>query len=135
MHNFYSRLETSFDHFIPKINEVTDLLIEKYDETIDKAFLAYGIDRAFILMHINDIRMFSFGPSKPFQRVECVIYNRQTGTEISLFRVNREFYFHGNDSTTLSIEGRITLQMNHEGYELEEVKKAIKEIYNNEKEN
>lgn len=136
MQNFYSRLETGFNHLVPKINEVTDLLIEKYDEVIDKAFLAYGIDREFILMHINDIRMFSFGPSEPFQRVECVLYNRQTGIELSLFRVNREFYFHGNDSsTTLYVEGRITLQMNYEGHELEEVKKTIKEAYNNEKEN
>ena len=134
--NFCSRLEENFQHPTSKIREVTELLMDKYDEVLDKAFLAYGMDREFLLMHRNDIYVFSFGPGDPFRRIEFVLYNHETGLELKLFRVDREFYFHSNQETTYSIEGRILLQMNYEGDELEYAKKAIQEAYKlEEKEN
>lgn len=51
MPNFYSRLEENFKHPVSKIREVTELLMDKYDEVLDNAFLAYGMNREFLLMH------------------------------------------------------------------------------------
>lgn len=135
--NFYSRLEEGFEYPESLINGFTRELTEKYDELMGNAFLAYGMDRKFILNHRYDIR-YTLMQNRDDNYENIVV--ELVSLPIKLFTIYRDYNFRHlpknsfNHSDIISIEGHLQLFMEHEGTELEEIKQYIQHYYK-EKEN
>ena len=136
IHNFYSRLEEGFEYPESLINGFTRELTEKYDDLVEQAFLAYGIDREFIMRHRYDIRYRILSRKVGYEHIEVELMS----LPVKLFSIHREYRFveypknQVNHSHLVDIEGYLQLFMEHEGAELEEIKQYIQQFYKDEKE-
>lgn len=134
--NFYSRLEEGFEYPESLINGFSRELTEKYDDLLEKAFMAYGIDREFIMRHRYDIRYRIVSRKVGYEHIEVELMS----LPVKLFSIHREYRFIDYPSSqsqyisVVEIEGYVQLFMEHEGTELERIKQWIQDYYQ-EKEN
>lgn len=135
IHNFYSRLEEGFEYPESLINGFTREITEKYDNLVEQAFLAYGMDREFIMNHRYDIRYRMLSCKVGYEHIEVELMP----LPVKLFSIHREYRFveypinKVNHSHLINIEGYLQLFMEHEGIELEEIKQHIQNYYDEEK--
>lgn len=137
IHNFYSHLEEGFEYPESLINAYIREITEKYDNLVEQAFLAYGMDREFIMNHRYDIRYRILSCKDGYEHIEFELMS----LPVKLFSIHREYRFveypinEVNHCHLVDIEGYLQLFMEHEGNELEEVKQCIQHYYKDEKEN
>lgn len=136
IHNFYSRLEEGFEYPESMINGFIRELTKKYDDLVEKAFLAYGMDREFIINHRYDIRYRMLSHKIGYEHLEVELMS----LPVKLFSIHREYSFvdypssQTQYSSVIEIKGYLQLFMEHEGTELERIKQYIQDYYQ-EKEN
>ena len=132
--NFYSYLERSYNQK-NCIDQAVQEIQNQYDKLIEGAFMAYGIDREFIMMHGDEIRFIHRNPS-PFHELTEVIIERhkQPSWSERLFVIVKDniFYQYG---TEFKVECKARVIMEYEAPQIEQIKQFIKEVFAEEKEN
>ena len=132
--NFYSYLEQSYNQK-NCIDQAVQEIQNQYDKLIEGAFMAYGIDREFIMKHRDEIRYIHRNPS-PFHELTEVIIERhkQPFWSERLFMAIKDNIFYQYD-TEFKVECKARVIMEYEAPQVEQIKQFIKEVFAEEKEN
>lgn len=132
--NFYSYLEQSYNQK-NCIDQAVQEIQNQYDKLIEGAFMAYGIDREFIMKHRDEIRYIHRNPS-PFHELSEVIieHHKQPFWSERLFIIVKDniFYQYG---TEFKVECKARVIMEYDAPQIEQIKQYIKEVFAEEKEN
>lgn len=134
--NFYSYLEQGYDHKHNCIDQAIHEIMDRYDKLIEGAFMAYGIDREFIMKHRQDIHYIHRNPSPYHELTEVIIehhYKKPIWSERLFMIVKDNIY--DDFGTEISIHCKARVIMEYGGQEIEQIKQYIKEVYKGEKEN
>jgi hypothetical protein len=135
IHNFYSRLERGYNHKQNCIDIAIQEIQDLYDKLIEGAFMAYGIDREFIMKHPLEIRVIHRNPTPYHELTEIFIeHHKHPFWTEKLFTIVKDnmLYEYG---TEIRVDCKARVIMEYDGQEIEQIKQYIKEVFAEEKEN
>ena len=132
--NFYSYLERAYNQK-NCIDQAVQEIQNQYDKLIEGAFMVYGIDREFIMIHRDEIRFIHRNPSPWHELTEVIIErHKQPFWSERLFMIVKDNMYCAGQ-TEFKVECKARVIMEYEASQIEQIKQYIKKVFAEEKEN